>query len=57
MDGLKIQGVGVANLRQTITKVIDELEVDVEFLDKGLKEASDHFEKNVSAGKLSQGDT
>ena len=45
LDGLKIQGVGVANLRQTIPKVIDELAVDVEFLDKGLKEASDHFEK------------
>ena len=36
---------GLANMRQAIPKVIDQLESDVMFLDKGLKEASEHFEK------------
>ena len=35
----------MASLRQTIPKAIDQLEEDVVFLDNGLKEASDHFEK------------
>ena len=45
LDGMKSQGVGVANLRQTIPNVIDQLEEDVLFLDSGLEEASAHFEK------------
>ena len=45
LDGLKNQGAGVANLRQAIPKVIDQLEEDVLFLDNGFKEASAHFEK------------
>ena len=45
LDGLKNQGAGVANLRQAIPKVIDQLEKDVLFLDNGFKEASAHFEK------------
>ena len=57
LDGLKIQGVSVASMRQAIPKIIDDLDADIEFLDKGLKEASDHFHKKVSAGKLSRGDT
>lgn len=45
LDGLKVQGVGVANMREKIPNIIDELEADIEFLDEGLKEASAHFEK------------
>ena len=45
LDSLKIQGVSVANMRQAIPKIIDDLDADIEFLDKGLKEASDHFHK------------
>ena len=45
LDGMKSQDVGVANLRQTIPNVIDQLEEDVLFLDSGLEEASAHFEK------------
>lgn len=45
LDGLKIQGVSVANMRQAIPKIIDDLDNDIVFLDKGLKDASDHFHK------------
>ena len=45
LDGLKIQGVSVANMRQAIPKIIDDLDADIVFLDKGLKDASDHFHK------------